>query len=103
MKYFDKHIKNRRKGKYRILVLNRYKSYKSIAFQIYCKKNDIIYLHLSLYLNHLIQLLNINYFNNLKCLYRNQINIFIKIYIKYISKVEFFIAFKIVYKKSITF
>lgn len=84
------------------MILNKYKSYKSIAFQIYYKKNNIIYLHLSSYSNHLIQLFDISYFNNLKYSYKNQINIFIKTYIKHISKVEFFIAFKIIYKKSIT-
>ena len=103
MKYFNKHIKNQKKNKYRILILNKYKSYKSIVFQIYYKENDIIYLYLLLYSNHLIQLFDIDCFNNLKHLYRNQINIFIKIYIKYISKIEFFITFKIIYKKSITF
>ena len=69
MKYFDKYIKNQRKGKYRILILNKYESYKSKVFQIYYKENDIIYLYLLLYSNYLIQLFNISYFNNLKYLY----------------------------------
>ena len=103
MKYFDKYIKNQKKNKYRILILDGYKNYKSIAFQIYYKKNNIIYLYLLLYSNYLIQLLNINYFSNLKHLYNNQINKFIKTYINYISKIEFFIIFRIIYKKSIIF
>ena len=85
------------------MILNKYESYKSITFQIYYKKNDIIFLYLLLYLNYLIQLFDIDCFSNLKCLYSNQIDGFIKIYINYISKIEFFIAFKVVYKKSITF
>ena len=100
MKYFDKYIKNRRKSKYRILILNKYESYKSIAFQTYYKENDIIYLHLPPHSNHLIQLLNIDYFNNLKYLYNNQIDRFIKIYINYISKIEFFIIFKTICRRS---
>lgn len=103
MKHFDKYIKNRRKGKYRILVLDGYKNYKSKAFQVYCKENDIICLYLLLYSNHLIQLFDINCFNNLKHLYNNQIDRFIKAYINHILKIEFFIIFKIVYEKSITF
>ena len=101
LKYFDKYIKNWRKGKYRILILDRYKSYKSIAFQIYYKKNDIIYLYLLLYSSYLTQLFDIDCFSNLKCLYSNQIDGFIKVYINYISKIEFFIAFKTIYKESI--
>ena len=101
MKYFNKYIKNQRKGKYRILILNRYESCISIAFQVYYKENDIIYLYLLLYLNYLTQSFDIDCFSNLKCLYGNQINRFIKVYIKYILKVEFFIAFKVVYEKLI--
>ena len=85
-----------------MLILDRYKNYKSIVFQVYCKENNIIYLYLLLYSNYLIQLFDIGYFNNLKYLYNNQINKFIKIYINYISKIEFFIAFKTIYKESIT-
>ena len=103
MKYFNKYIKNQKKSKYRILILNKYKNYKSKAFQTYYKKNDIIYLYLLLHSNHLIQLFDINCFDNLKCLYSNQINRFIKIYINHILKIEFFIAFKTIYKESIIF
>ena len=103
MKYFDKYIKNQRKSKYRILILNKHESHKSIPFQNYCKKNNIKYIYLLLHSNHLTQLLDMGYFSNLKCLYNNQIDRFIKIYINYILKIEFFIIFKIIYKKSIIF
>lgn len=103
MKYFNKYTKNRKKGKYQILILNKYKNYKSKAFQVYYKKNNIIYLYLLLHSNHLIQLFDIDCFNNLKYSYNNQINRFIKIYINHILKIEFFIAFKTIYKKSIIF
>ncbi|EDN96282.1 hypothetical protein SS1G_01208 [Sclerotinia sclerotiorum 1980 UF-70] len=46
LKHFDKHTIRQRKGKYRMLVLNRYESYESIPFQLYCKSNDIICLKL---------------------------------------------------------
>ena len=85
------------------MILNKYKDYKSIVFQIYYKKNNIIYLYLLVYLNYLIQLFNISCFNNLKYLYNNQINEFIKVYINYISKIKFFITFKIICKESIIF
>ena len=54
-----------------------------------------------MYSNHLIQLFDIDCFNNLKYSYNNQINGFIKVYINHISKIEFFITFKTIYKKSI--
>ena len=101
MKHFDKYIKKQRKSKYWILILNRYQEYKSIVFQIYYKKNNIIYLYLLLHSNYLIQSFDIDYFSNLKYSYNNQIDKFIKIYINYISKIEFFITFKIIYKESI--
>ena len=96
MKHFDKHIKNRRKSKYRILILDRYESHESIAFQVYCKENDIICLYLLLHSNHLIQPFDIGCFSNLKCSYGSQIDGFIKAYINYISKIEFFIVFKVI-------
>ena len=71
MKHFNKYIKNGKESKYRILILDKYKNYKSIVFQVYYKKNNIIYLYLLLYSNYLIQLFNIDYFNNLKYLYNN--------------------------------
>ena len=52
-----------------MLMLDGYESYELIAFQVYCKENDIIYLYLLLYSNHLIQLLDVDCFGNLKCSY----------------------------------
>lgn len=42
LKHFNKHILSRRKGKYRILVLDGHESHESVDFQSYCKANDII-------------------------------------------------------------
>jgi hypothetical protein len=57
---------------------------------------------LPLYSSHLTQLLDIGCFGILKQIYKRQIETFIKAYINYITKVEFFLAFYIVYKQSIT-
>ncbi|RAL64550.1 hypothetical protein DID88_002024 [Monilinia fructigena] len=38
LKHFDKHTKNRRKGKYRMLVLDGHESHESVAFQAYSFK-----------------------------------------------------------------
>ena len=84
-----------------MLMLDRYKSYKSAEFQKYYKVYNIIILRLFLYLSHLTQLLDIKYFNILKQVYGQQIEMFIKAYINYITKIEFFLIFTVVYKRLI--
>ncbi|KAJ8058530.1 hypothetical protein OCU04_012712 [Sclerotinia nivalis] len=102
LKHFDKHTKNRRKGKYRMLVLDGHESHESVPFQSYCKENDIIYLKLPPHSSHLTQPLDVGCFSSLKRSYGTQIDGFIKAHINHISKVEFFIAFKAAYQESIT-
>ncbi|APA05653.1 hypothetical protein sscle_01g004230 [Sclerotinia sclerotiorum 1980 UF-70] len=102
LKHFDKHTKNRRKGKYRMLVLDGHESHESVAFQAYCKENDIICLRLPPHSSHLTQPLDVGCFSNLKRSYGGQIDGFIKAHINHISKIEFFIAFKAAYEESIT-
>ena len=102
LKHFDKHTKNRRKGKYRMLVLDGHESHESRAFQAYCEENDIICLCLPPHSSHLTQPLDVGCFGNLKRSYSGQIDGFIKAHINHISKVEFFIAFKAAYEESIT-
>jgi hypothetical protein len=46
------------------------------------------------YSSHLLQLLDVGYFGPLKRLYSKEIKNLIRVYISYITKVEFFAAFK---------
>jgi hypothetical protein len=101
LKYFNKYTTTRAKGPYRILVLDKHESHESIEFQEYYKAYNIITLGLSPYLFYLTQPLDIKCFSMLKQAYGRQIKMFIKAYINYITKVEFFLAFIIVYKESI--
>ena len=101
MKYFNKYTTARIKGLYRILVLDRYKNYESAEFQEYYKAHNIITLGLPPHSSYLTQPLDIRYFSILKRVYGRQIKTFIKAYINYITKVEFFLAFIAVYKESI--
>jgi hypothetical protein len=80
-----------------MLVLDRHKSHESAEFQEYCKAHNIITLGLPPYSSHLTQLLDVGCFSVLKRVYGRQIKTFIKAYINYITKVEFFLAFKVVY------
>jgi hypothetical protein len=85
-----------------MLVLNGYKSYKSAGFQEYYKTNNIITFCFPAHSSHLIQPLDVRCFSILKRMYGRQIKLFIKAYINYITKVEFFLVFHAVYNQSIT-
>jgi hypothetical protein len=101
LKYFDKYIITRTRGLYRILVLDKYKNHESAEFQEYYKVYNIITLGLPPYSFYLTQPLDIRCFSVLKQAYGRQIETFIKTYINYITKVEFFLAFIIIYKELI--
>jgi len=81
-----------------MLVRDGYESYNSAEFQFYCKLNNIVPLCLPAYSSHLTQLLDVGCFSVLKRSYSLQIEHLIKAYINHISKVEFFIAFKVAYE-----
>ncbi len=78
-----------------MVVLDSYKSYLSVQFEQFYKEKCIITFYLSIYFSHFIQPLDIDCFNILKRLYSRGFKNFIKIYINYIIKIEFFIIFKI--------
>src|SRR5438270_13719636 len=84
-----------------MLVLDGHKSYESVAFEEYCKAYNIITLGLPAHSSHLTQPLDVGCFSVLKRAYSRQIEDFIKAYINYITKVEFFMAFKTAYLQSI--
>jgi hypothetical protein len=85
-----------------MLVLDGHESHESVVFQDYYKTNNIISLCLPPHLSYLTQPLDVGCFGVLKRMYRRQIKTFIKAYINYITKVEFFLVFHAVYKQSIT-
>lgn len=102
LKHFDQHTKGRTRGPYRILVLDGHKSHESAEFQEYCKANNIITLGLPAHSSHLTQPLDIGCFSPLKRAYSREIELYIKAHINHITKVEFLIAFKTAFVKSIT-
>ncbi len=102
LQHFNKHTAARAKGLYRMLVYDGHKSHESAAFQEYYKAHNIITLGLPPYSSYLTQLLDVRCFSILKRAYSRQIETFIKAYINYITKVEFFLAFKVAYLELIT-
>ncbi len=80
-----------------MLILNNYSNYYLYKFEYYCKKNNIVIFYISLHLSHLFQLFDIKCFNILKRLYNKEIENFIRSYINYIIKPDFFICFYITF------
>jgi hypothetical protein len=85
-----------------MLVLDGHKSHKSIVFQDYYKSHNIITLGLPAYSSYITQPLDVGCFSVLKRKYSHQIEDFIKAHINHITKVKFFIAFKVAYQQLIT-
>ena len=81
------------KGKYRLLVLNGYKSYYSTDFELFYKDNNIITLYILAYSSYRLQLLNIGCFRALKKSYGAEIKKLMRLYITYVSKDDFFSVF----------
>ena len=102
IKHFDFYIVPRTKGKYRLLILDGYKSYYSTEFELYYQQNNIITLYMPLYSSYLLQLLDVSCFRLLKQAYSRQVEDLIRIYINYISKLEFLYSFYEAFFTSIT-
>src|SRR6266699_2606819 len=93
IKYFDQYIRSRTTNAKRLLILDGYNSYHLYEFEYYCKENNIVIFCISPYLSHLFQLFDIGYFNILKQLYSKEVENFIRSYINYIIKPDFFAYF----------
>ncbi|KFY28655.1 hypothetical protein V491_00357, partial [Pseudogymnoascus sp. VKM F-3775] len=102
IQHFNKHTASQTKGIYRMLVLDGHESHESAEFQEYCKAHNIITLGLPAHSSHLTQPLDVGSFSVLKRAYSRQIEIYVKAHINYITKVEFFIAFKAAYLETFT-
>lgn len=82
-----------------MLIVDGHESHISVEFNQYYKNNNIIPISMPLHSSHLVQLLDVALYSPLKRAYGGEINNFIWISINYITKTEFFIAFKAVYDK----
>ncbi len=78
-------------------MLDGYNSHHSYEFEYYYKKNNIVIFCISLYLFYLFQLFDVGYFNILKRLYGKEVENFIRFYINYIIKLDFFVYFYIAF------
>ena len=100
--HFDKHTKSRRRGAYRMLVLDGHESHVNVQFEDYCKEKNIITLCLPPHSSHLTQPLDVGCFSVLKKTYGAEIEHFIKAQITHIAKPDFFVAFKAAFHRTFT-
>ncbi len=84
------------------MILNSYKSYCSTEFELHYQQNKIITLYIPLHSSHLLQPLDVSCFRPLKQAYSCQVKDLIRIYINYVSKLEFLYSFRKAFFASIT-
>jgi hypothetical protein len=102
LKHFNKHIKDHIKGGYRLLIPNGHESHDSLKFWELCKENNIIILYMPPLSFHLLQSLNVGYFEPLKKGYGKQVEDMMRNHINHITKLEFLPAFKAAFFEAIT-
>ena len=80
-----------------MIVLDGHENHLSVPFEEFYKEKNIITLYLFTHSSHLIQPFDVGCFNVLKRAYGRELEDLIKAHINYITKLEFFIAFKAAY------
>src|SRR6266699_1494886 len=80
-----------------LLMLDGYNSYYSYKFECYYKENDIVIFYIFFYIFYLFQLFDIRCFSILKRLYNKEVENFLRSYINYIIKPDFFVYFYTVF------
>jgi hypothetical protein len=98
---FEKHIKDRTKVVYRLLILDSYRSYSTPEFNLFCAEHSIITLCILLHSLYLLQPLDVSCFPILKRLYNRQIENYMRARLNHIDKPDFLIAYIIARKESI--
>ena len=102
IRHFDQHTEARRKGVYRMIVLDGHESHLSAQFEAFCKEKNIITLCLPAHSSHLTQPLDVGCFSVLKRIYGKELEDFIKASVDHITKIEFLIAFRAAHNNAIT-
>ena len=102
IKHFELYIQPRKVGVYRLLVLDSHDSHHSADFKLYCQEHNIITLYMPPHSSHILQPLDVGCFSPLKTAYRKQIEGFIHGGQTYITKEDFFPAFKVAFQEAIT-
>ncbi|GKU08368.1 unnamed protein product [Fusarium langsethiae] len=102
LKHFDRSTSARSVGRYRLLILDGHGSHHSLDFEKYCQANKIVTLYMPPHSSHLLQPLDVGYFNLLKKAYGQEIEHLIRCSITHVSKTEFFPAFYAAFQATMT-
>jgi hypothetical protein len=102
IRHFEQATGSRRKGAYRLLILDGHESHHSINFEQYCKDNSIITLCMPPHSSHFLQPLDVGCFSPLKAAYGKQIEKMMRMQITHIQKEDFFDAFIEAFSASMT-
>lgn len=102
LKHFDKYTRSKISGVYRLLILDGHESHHSIAFEEYCRTNNILALCMPPHSSHLLQPLDVGCFGPLKKAYSRQIEDLVRAGITHISKESFIPAFKAAFQAAMT-
>ena len=93
IRHFEEYTISRTKGRYRLLVLNRYGSYYTAQFEEFYYNHSIITLYILPYLSHILQSLDVGCFSPLKTAYSHQIEGLIRLGVNHILKKKFLMAY----------
>ena len=102
LKHFDTHIKDRKVGAHRLLIVDGHESHSSHKFNKYCEEEKIIVLCMPPHSSHLLQPLDVGCFSPLKRAYGDEISSLARYGSKQIKKEAFLLAFKAAFERSIT-
>ncbi len=86
IKHFHQYTDNRKKGIWRMVILDSHKSHVSDVFEQYCQEHCIITLCLFTYSSYLTQPLDVGCYHVLKRIYNYEIAVFVKTSIIHITK-----------------
>jgi hypothetical protein len=99
---FEPYTVLRTKGVYRLLILDRHRSYITPEFDLFYTEHKIITLCIPLHSSYLLQLLDVSCFVTLKRAYGCQIQQLMRNRVNYIDKADFLTAYNKARTESIT-
>jgi hypothetical protein len=99
---FEKYTVSRKKGVYRLLILDGHGSHSTPEFDLFCKEHSIITLCMPPHSSHLLQPLDISCFAVLKRAYGRQVEELTRVGFNYINKTDFLSAYSTAYPEAMT-
>ena len=99
---FDPYTRNRKVGRYRLLILNGHSSHITPEFDQYCLNHDIIPLCMPPHSSYLLQPLDVGCFATLKRSYGRLMEDYIRLSIHHVNKLDFITAYPTAHAEALT-